>query len=273
MQIQPIGFIGAGNMTRSIIGGLVASGYSPELIVASNPSMEKLLALQDEFGIHITTDNDAVLAFADIVVMAVKPQIMADVLAALDSELIGDDKVFLSIAAGINVSRLMEMQPAATRWVRAMPNTPSAIGKGMTGLFAGANVSEDERENCGELLKAVGEIIWVGEEAKIDAVIAAAGSSPAYFFLFLEAMQAEAQNMGFNQRQARELVQQAMLGAAHMVIENPDLELSQLRQNVTSKGGTTAQAVDTFQQGGLSSLVSNAMQAAVTRAKQMSEQF
>ena len=273
MQTKPIGFIGAGNMTRSIVAGLVESGYSPDLIMASNPSTEKLLALQGEFGIKVSTDNDAVLAFADIVVMALKPQIMAGALSKLDPDLINDSMVFMSIAAGLNLSRLRQMQPAVTKWVRAMPNTPSAVGKGMTGLFSADNVPQVERDYCGKLMDAVGETLWVTDETQIDAVTAAAGSAPAYFFLFLEAMQAEAEHMGFNTEQARELVQQAMLGAAHMVVENPDTSLSQLRQNVTSKGGTTAQAVDTFQQGGLSSLDSDAMRAAVARAKQMSEQF
>ncbi len=273
MQTKHVGFIGAGNMSRSIIAGLIESGYSPSAITASNRSTEKLMNLQDEFGINITTDNDAVVAYADVIVMSVKPQLMADVLGALDTAQITDDKVFMSIAAGIKLQRLSEMLPAASKWVRAMPNTPSAVGAGLTGLIANSNVSETERDLCGDLMAAVGEVVWVDEEAQIDGVIAAAGSAPAYFFLFLEAMQAEAEKMGFSHTQARLMVQQAMFGAAKMVVKNPDVELSTLRENVTSKGGTTAQALQTFMQGGLEKLVSQAMQAAVKRAEEMSNEF
>ncbi|MDM7859498.1 pyrroline-5-carboxylate reductase [Alteromonas sp. ASW11-36] len=273
MQGKKVGFIGAGNMARSIISGLVESGYSAADIVVSNRSIDKLMALQEELGVNITTDNDAVLAFSDIIVLAVKPQIMADVLAQLDDTLVDDSKVFMSIAAGIKLARLGTMLPAAKRWVRAMPNTPSSVGKGMTGLIATDNVSAEDQNACGELMAAVGEILWVREETKIDGVIAAAGSAPAYFFLFLEAMQSEAENMGFSHEDARLLVQQAMLGAAHMVVANPDTELSTLRENVTSKGGTTAQALATFTAGELPALVSKAMQAAVQRAEQMSNEF
>ncbi|WP_100643060.1 pyrroline-5-carboxylate reductase [Alteromonas facilis] len=273
MQTRNIGFIGAGNMSRSIISGLVESGYSPSAIVASNRSIEKLMALQEEFGINITTDNDAVVAYSDVIVMSVKPQIMATVLADLDPAQVSDDKVFMSIAAGIKLERLAQMLPVAKKWVRAMPNTPSAVGEGLTGLIANEAIKEQEKQFCSELMGAVGEVVWVEQEPQIDGVIAAAGSSPAYFFLFLEAMQAEAEKMGFNHQQSRLMVQQAMFGAAKMVVENPEIELSTLRENVTSKGGTTAQALDTFIQGGLKELVSKAMQAAVKRADEMSNEF
>ena len=273
MQTKRIGFIGAGNMTQSIISGLIASGYPSSAIIASNRSHGKLATLKDELHISTTTDNDQVCAFADIIVLSVKPQIMADVLGALDASNIDDKKVVMSIAAGISVQRLAEMLPAAKKWVRAMPNTPSAVGLGMTGLYANPQVTESERLAAAELMQAIGEILWVSEESQIDAVIAAAGSAPAYFFLFLEAMQKEAEAMGFDHQQSRLLVQQAMKGAAEMVVRNSDLELETLRNNVTSKGGTTAEAINTFIEGDLSSLVSRSMQAAVNRARQMSTQF
>lgn len=273
MSHKQIGFIGAGNMTRSIISGLIESGYPASNIVASNRSVEKLMALQEDFGVNITTDNDSIIGFADIVVLSVKPQIMADVVGKLDKDLIDESKVFMSIAAGLTIERLAQMLPAASKWVRAMPNTPSAVGLGMTGLIANAAVDESERELCTTLMAAVGETLWVEEESKIDGVIAAAGSAPAYFFLFLEAMQSEAERMGFSHNDARLLVQQAMLGAAHMVVKNPETELSTLRENVTSKGGTTAAALKSFTDGDLADLVSRSMQAAVKRAEEMSEQL
>lgn len=273
MQGKKVGFVGAGNMARSIISGLVESGFSASEIVVSNRSIDKLMALQEEYGVNITTDNDAIVAFSDIIVLAVKPQIMADVLAQIDDELIDESKVFMSIAAGIKLTRLSAMLPVAKHWVRAMPNTPCAVGQGMTGLIATDGISDTGKDVCSELMAAVGEVLWLDEESKIDGVIAAAGSAPAYFFLFLEAMQSEAENMGFRHKDARLLVQQAMLGAAQMVVANPDVELATLRENVTSKGGTTAQALATFNSGDLSSLVSKAMRAAVERAEQMSNEF
>jgi pyrroline-5-carboxylate reductase len=157
--------------------------------------------------------------------------------------------------------------------VRCMPNTPSMLGKGMTGLFAEAETSDIDKQFAGDLMQQVGEITWVETEQMIDAVIAAAGSSPAYFFLFLEAMQTQAMSFGLDKDTSRLLVQQAMLGAAEMVCHNPDLELSQLRAQVTSKGGTTAKAIEHFQQQGLERIIAEAMQAAIVRATEMSKQF
>ena len=268
-----IGFIGAGNMTNSIVTGLVESGYPADLIMASNPSPSKLMDLTARLKITTSADNNEVAEFADVLVLAVKPQIMEKVLAQLDPESITQDTVVMSIAAGIRVNRLSEMLPQATKWVRCMPNTPSSVGLGMAGLFENGELNANERLTCENLMRAVGETLWVDQESKIDGVIAAAGSAPAYFFLFLEAMQKETVKMGFNADEARLLVQQAMLGAAKMVTEYPNIELHTLRENVTSKGGTTAQAVKTFNDGELHDLVSKAMQAAVKRAQEMSTQI
>lgn len=273
MEQRRIAFIGAGNMTKSIISGLIKNGYPADLITASNPSTGKLDALKSELAINITQDNNQAVDSAEVVVLAVKPQLMQQVCAALAEDCDLNDKLFVSIAAGINTARLKEMLAGDLPVVRTMPNTPSALGLGMTGLFADSLVDEASKLFAGELMSMVGEIAWVEEESMINGVIAAAGSSPAYFFLFLEAMQNEAENQGFDHATARLLVQQAMLGAAEMVCHNPQLELSELRTQVTSKGGTTAQAINSFQEQGLEKIVATAMQAAVTRAEQMAEQF
>lgn len=273
MQHRKIAFIGAGNMSKSIISGLVKNGYPADLITASNPSLDKLLALQSAHNIKITQDNNQALKSADAVVLAVKPQLMEQVCGKLAESGGLNDKLFISIAAGIASNRLQAMLGGQYAMVRTMPNTPSALGKGMTGLFADKKVSQSDRQFAGDLMNQVGEIAWVEKESMIDSVIAAAGSSPAYFFLFLEAMQQEAQRQGFDHQTARLLVQQAMLGAAEMVCHNPQLELQELRTQVTSKGGTTAKAIESFQTQGLDKLVANAMQAAVARAEEMTKQF
>tara|TARA_R110000772_G_scaffold195835_4_gene306522 strand:+ start:6225 stop:7046 length:822 start_codon:yes stop_codon:yes gene_type:complete len=273
MQHRHIAFIGAGNMSRSIISGMCNSGYPAINIIASNPSMPKLDALKSDFSIQITQQNQQAVEQAQVVVLAVKPQLMETMCAALKDSVALDGKLFISIAAGIDTARLSELLGGQNNIIRTMPNTPSSLGKGMTGLYAPSSVSQQDREYAGDLMSQVGEIAWVEKESMINGVIAAAGSSPAYFYAFLEAMQKETQNQGFDQQTARLLVQQAMLGAAEMVCHNPQLEISELRAQVTSKGGTTAKAVEHFQENGIDKLVSGAMRAAVTRAEEMAKLF
>ncbi|WP_330961961.1 pyrroline-5-carboxylate reductase [Photobacterium sp. 53610] len=272
MEHRSIAFIGAGNMARSIIAGLVASGYPAEQITATAPSAERREPLARDYGIHTDHDNLRAAQQADVIVLAVKPQLMETVCQPLQS-IDFKDKLVISIAAGISVARLQEMLAAKVSLVRVMPNTPSLIGKGMSGMYAGADVSETDRTFSDDLMAAVGKTCWVSEESGINSVIAAAGSAPAYFFLFMEAMQNEAIRQGFDKDTARELVQQAAAGAAGMVLANPDTELSTLREQVTSKGGTTAEAIRTFNEAQLSDIVAKAMQAAVSRAQEMEKLF
>jgi pyrroline-5-carboxylate reductase len=273
MQHRKIAFIGAGNMTRSIISGLVSNAYPAHLITASNPSIGKLNALQADFAINVTQDNKNAVDISDVIVLAVKPQLMQQVCGKLAQEQDLDGKIFVSIAAGIPTTRLQQMLGGAFPIIRTMPNTPSTLGKGMTGLFADININKIDKQYAADLMSQVGEIAWVEKESMIDGVIAAAGSSPAYFYLFLEAMQKEAELQGFDHATARLMVQQAMLGAAEMVCHNPHLEISELRTQVTSKAGTTAKAIESFQLQGLDKVVANAMQAAVKRAEEMAQQF
>lgn len=272
MQQKKLAFIGAGNMSRSIISGLVNSGYDSKHILASNPSTGKLDELKSSFGIHTTQSNLEACEFADAIVLAVKPQIMGEMCQSLPSSKL-NGKLFLSIAAGLTVARLQQMLGGDYPVVRIMPNTPSLLGKGMTGLYADASVDEQQRRYVDDVMSSVGKTIWVDKEADINGVIAAAGSAPAYFFLFLQAMQQEAMNMGFTSQDARSMVEQTMAGAAEMVIQNPQLELSELRAQVTSKGGTTAAAVNTLIDAGIEEIVAKAMRAAVSRAEEMAKQL
>ncbi|RXJ72291.1 pyrroline-5-carboxylate reductase [Veronia nyctiphanis] len=272
MEHRVIAFIGAGNMARSIISGLLKSGYPASSIIATNRTTEKNTLLTDTFGIEATPDVKTAIKKADVVVLGVKPQGMEDLLSSV-SDLSFDGKLVISIAAGITVSRLNDMVGQTLNLVRTMPNTPSLVGLGMTGLYAPANVSEKDRDYAGDLLSATGKICWVDEESDINSIIAAAGSAPAYFFLFMEAMEAEARRMGFEADMARTLVQQSALGAAQMVVANPETTLETLRSQVTSKGGTTAEAIKVFNDKQLSETVSEAMKAAVNRAKEMESLF
>jgi len=272
MNTKKITFIGAGNMTRSIVAGLVKAGYPASAIMACNRSDEKLSYFA-ELGVNTSTNNDQGVAFGDVIVLAVKPQAMQAMCEGLSVHGNCTDKVFVSIAAGLTVERLQQFLGCPCPVIRVMPNTPSLIGKGVSGLYADDTVSASAKAFVADMMSAVGTTLWVTEEAQINGVIAAAGSSPAYFFLFLEAMEQEAINMGFDKPAARKMVENAMLGAAEMVCHNSNLELSELRAQVTSKGGTTAQAVEHFQNGGLTDLVQNAMRAAVKRAQEMEKTF
>ena len=274
MQHRTLAFIGAGNMSRSIIAGLIQAGYPAERITAANPSRPKLDELADQFGIRITQNNAEAAREAEVIVLAVKPQLMAAMLEALVAEL-GSlaGKLLISIAAGIKVARLQEMAGGHARIIRTMPNTPSLLGLGMTGLYAPTGIDQADRDFAEQMMQAVGKTLWVAQESGINGVIAAAGSAPAYFFLFMQGIAEEAEAMGFSPEQARLLVQQTALGAAAMVEQNPELSLQALREQVTSKGGTTAEAVKTFQEQGLKPLTSRAMQAAVTRAAEMETLF
>lgn len=271
-DIRTVAFIGAGNMSRSIIAGLVAGGYPAGRLIASNPSQGKLDALATDYGIRTTNDNLGAVAEADVVVMAVKPQLMAAVCAPI-AQLDLSGKLVISIAAGVTCERLSHYLGGHQALVRTMPNTPSMLGLGMTGLYAGNAVNEADRAFAGHLMAAVGEILWLEQEAGIDQVIACAGSSPAYFFLFMEAMEQGAAALGVKPEDARLMIQQAAIGAAEMVRHNPQLSLAELRAQVTSKGGTTHEAVQTLEQQGLRKSVNDAMQAAVRRAQEMAKEF
>jgi len=272
MEHKQIAFIGAGNMARSIIAGLVASGYPAQKITATDPNEDQRLALSSQYGINTSPDNLEAAEQAEVVLLAVKPQLMELVCQGLQG-IDYQNKLVISIAAGVSALRLEQMLESELNLVRVMPNTPALVGQGMSGLYALPRVRPTDKEYAAKLLQAVGKVCWVEQESGINNVIAAAGSAPAYFFLFMEAMQKEAIEQGFDPDTARLLVQQSALGAAEMVIANPDTELSTLREQVTSKGGTTAEALRTFNEHQLSDIVSKAMRAAVARAQEMEKLF
>ncbi len=267
-----IAFIGAGNMVRSIVAGLVGSGYPANKITATAPSETRRLPLENDYGINTTSDNFKAASEAEVIVLSVKPQMMEEVCKPLQS-INFENKLVISIAAGICAERLNEMLAAELNLVRVMPNTPSLINKGMSGLYAVASVAEQDKAFAASLMEAVGKVAWVEQESGINGIIAAAGSAPAYFFLFMEAMQQEAIAQGFDSETARVLVQQSALGAAEMVAANAETDLATLRAQVTSKGGTTAEAIRTFNDNQLSEIVSKAMKAAVSRAEEMEKLF
>ncbi|MGQ0287074.1 pyrroline-5-carboxylate reductase [Pasteurellaceae bacterium 22721_9_1] len=271
MEYKSICFIGGGNMAQAIVLGLLAKGYPSNLITVCDPNEEKRQFFAQK-GVNISVDNRTAVEQAEVMVLAVKPQAAAEVCSLL-AGLNVEHKLIISIMAAISVQRLTALLPSAQHIVRVMPNTPALVSEGMSGLYASPQTRVEYKQFAQDLLNAVGQSCWVDDEQDMHIVTAASGSSPAYFFLFMQAMQQALQNMDFTEQQARLLVQQSALGAAKMVVENPQLSLVQLRENVTSKGGTTAAAIAEFNQHQLDKIVEQAMQACIARSKEMEKLF
>ncbi|MBE8166743.1 MAG: pyrroline-5-carboxylate reductase [Shewanella sp.] len=272
MTSQKICFIGSGNMARSIISGLVKGGYPSELIESTNPSAGKLTALQAEFGINVSHDNHQAALNADIIVLAVKPQLMQIVCEHLRTIDLSN-KLIITIAAGIPAKRYSDYFKQSINIIRTMPNTPTQIGLGVTGVFAPKNISEPQKQLCQTIMATGGDVIWVDKEPDLNNVIALAGSSPAYFFMFMESMMQVGEKLGMPPESVRLMVHQSALGAAEMVKQNPQLSATELRQNVTSKGGATAEAIATFEKGGLRGLIESSMKNCINKAEEMEKLF
>ncbi|HFD11568.1 MAG TPA: pyrroline-5-carboxylate reductase [Crenotrichaceae bacterium] len=264
-----IGFIGAGNMANSLINGLLATGFAAEDLWAADPDCTQLARLSGQQGIHTTSDNNVLVSHADVIVLAVKPQVIADVVRPLHEAIRERKALVISIAAGITATTLNRWLPDVAV-IRCMPNTPALVGKGMTGLFATVQVSDQQKQSAEMIMRAVGETVWLDDETLIDSVTAVSGSGPAYFFLMMEAMEDAAIKLGLSERTARLLVQQTALGAATMVAETGEAP-AQLRRNVTSPGGTTEKALGIFEQHHYQSLIAEALQGARDRSVELSE--
>jgi len=265
MNDNTVAFIGAGNMARSVIAALIKQGYPAANIIASNRNSEKLAALASEFAIQTTTDNVYAAKLADVIVLAVKPQFMAEVCQSIIAEAPEiHEKLFVTVAAGLPVSRYREWL-GNIRIVRAMPNTPAQIGLGITGLYP-SQCSNYEKSFVDQLFSGCGRNIWLDNEAQINHIIAVSGSAPAYFFYFMQAMQQQAESLGFSSEDARAIVAQTALGATTLAAQSR-LSFAELRAEVTSKGGTTHEAIETFRARELEQTVAAAMQAAINRAE------
>ena len=270
---QPsVSFIGAGNMARAILGGLVANGYDPEKIWASAPEDSHLQGLRNDFGIYTTTDNRHCASQADILILAVKPQVMAEACKDIISVVQNTRPLAVSIAAGLDTATIAEWLGGEVPVARCMPNTPSLVGQGAAALYATESVNETQRTAVTNIFDSTGLAVWLEDENLMHAVTALSGSGPAYCFMLLESMENAATEAGLPPETARQLAIQTMGGAAKMAAESDD-DPAQLRRNVMSPGGTTEQAIETFESGGLRELVSKAYNAAKKRSAELSEQL
>lgn len=272
MSQQPVvAFIGAGNMARAIIGGLLENGFAAENIWATEPDASRLEDLAAQ-GLNTTCDNNAAVAAADLVVLAVKPQVMQTVATDLAAAAQIHRPLFISIAAGISLDALDRWLGGNVAIVRCMPNTPSLVQTGASGLFANARVNDLQREQATQILQAVGIALWVQSEAELDAVTAISGSGPAYYFLLMEAMTAAGVKLGLSEATARDLTLQTALGAARMA-NSSDVDAAELRRRVTSPKGTTERAIQSFQAGGFEALVETALTACRDRSIELAAEL
>ena len=266
-----IAFIGGGNMATSLAGGLIAAGTEPASIMVAEPDAGRRERLSKQYGVATTNANPETL-LQDVVVLSVKPQLMQTVCKQLSESSNVKNPLYVSIAAGIRTADIARWLGGDVAVVRCMPNTPALIQCGATALYANKTVSEAQQQLADEILRAAGITAWVADEDLLDAVTAVSGSGPAYFFLLMEAMQKTAVNLGLDKETATSLILQTALGAARMASES-ELDLQELRARVTSKGGTTAAAISSFEHDDFHHNVSKALNAAYNRSRELADEL
>ncbi len=262
MKDVSIAFIGGGNMARSLIGGLLASGSDPDHLWVAEPDAGQREILRGRFGVHTSPDNRDIAARAEVLVLAVKPQALRAVVEDLAEIVHTCQPLIISIAAGVREPDLRHWLGGEVAIVRTMPNTPALVGSGATALFANPWVSENQRQLAESIMRAVGLAVWVDHERLLDAVTALSGSGPAYFFLLMEALEKAGVRMGLTMETARLLTLQTAFGAAKMALEIPE-NAAALRARVTSPGGTTERAVSVFQDEELEVLIARSLAASL----------
>jgi len=272
MSYLELTVLGAGNMGRALIGGLLRHGMRPEQITVAESKEAARAALSLELGVAATADNAAAIGKADLIVLAVKPQDAGAVLSALAPGLQQRRPIVLSIAAGVRIQALQSWCGAGVPVIRAMPNRPAFVGAGVTGLFAPPEIGASQRAIAAQVMQSVGEVVWVATEEALDVVTALSGSGPAYFFFLAEAMMQAGVELGLPVDTARRLAIATLHGAG-LLAQGSDGDLTRLRAEVTSKGGTTEAAVNTLQAADFNEIVSRAITAATRRGRELAEQF
>ncbi|WP_171063627.1 pyrroline-5-carboxylate reductase [Acinetobacter brisouii] len=263
-----ISFIGGGNMAQALIGGLISRGLPENQIQVADP-VEQIRSILQEKNIAVFADNAKAIENADVVVLAVKPQVLADVLKPLHG--LFEGKLIISIVAGVTIEIIAALT-GTQRIVRVMPNTPALVQTGAHGMYADASVSQEDRNLTGKILAATGLGLWVNTEAQIDAVTAVSGSGPAYFFYLMESMIRAGKNMGLDEKVAAALTLQTALGAAQMAISS-DKTPAELRKNVTSPNGTTQAALEVFDRAQVSQSIQTALAAAQKRSQELAQEL
>lgn len=269
-----ITFLGGGNMADALIGGLHKQGYSAAGIQVVEPLAENREKLTDTFGVRCCPAIDTDALKCEVLILAVKPQQVREALAPLTNEFSGSlgAQLVISIAAGLRLADLSRWLGGYRKLVRCMPNTPALIGAGVTGLYADTSVGREDRDTAEKILRAVGSALWIDDEAQMDAVTAISGSGPAYVFYFIEALERAAQNLGLEAAAAHQFVVETFAGAARLAAQSTD-DVAVLRQRVTSKGGTTAAALASFDADDIAAAIERGAQAAAERGRELGEEI
>ena len=270
MTSATIGFIGAGNMARSLAGGLLNNGWAAGRLYLSDPDTQQRAGAEQALGIRTFADNRELVEHAEIVVLAVKPQVLKEVAESLAATVQKKRPLVISIAAGIRVQDIERWLGGKLPIVRVMPNTAALVGSGASGLYANARVTDAQRDQAESILRAVGVAVWVQDEALIDTVTAISGSGPAYFFMVMEVLEKAAIRHGLEPKTARLLTLETAYGAAKMALEGGE-EPAQLRKRVTSPGGTTEKAIQALEAGRLEQIFDQAVLAAIQRARELAD--
>jgi len=265
-----ISFIGGGNMASALISGLLQQGYAARQLSVVEINAGNREKLQQAFGITAVADLAEGIAASDVILLSVKPQQLFELAQKLAPLL--NNQLAISIAAGIRATDIMRWLGGYQRVVRAMPNTPSLVRSGVTGLYASPSVDARDRTNAESILAAVGSTLWVDDEEMLHAVTAISGSGPAYVFYFIEAMQQAAMELGLSAAQARQLSLQTFAGASKLASSSEE-DAAVLRARVTSKGGTTEQAIQTMEKNDIKCKIITAIHAANKRSRELSDEF
>jgi pyrroline-5-carboxylate reductase len=251
---------------------LLADGYDAKKIWVASPTQEKLNQLAQKFGVNTTTDNQAAVKNADVIIFCVKPKMLQDVATQLASIIQQTKPLILSTVSGVRVSTMQHWLGDKIAIVRAMPNTPALIGCGASGLFANKFVTPEQANNAESILRAVGVVVWLQDEKLVDVVTGISGSGPAYFFLIMEALQQAAERLGLSPEVARLLTLQTAFGAGRMALESSE-DLADLRRHVTSVGGTTEQGIRVLEEADIRAILYNTALAAKNRAEELANQY
>jgi pyrroline-5-carboxylate reductase len=270
MEDRSIGFIGGGNMARSLIGGLIHAGTGPDRIVVCDTDPSQLDTLKRQFSVETTTQSVRAVEMSDVLIMAVKPQVMESASAALTESVQTKKPLVISVAAGITMATLERWFGPGVGIVRVMPNTPSLVGSGAAALFANQEVSEVQRNQAESIMRAVGVTVWLDDEDLMDAVTAISGSGPAYFFYVMEHLERSAVAMGLEPSTARLLTLETAFGAARLALESSDSP-AELRRKVSSPGGTTERAIGVFEDASMGDTLERGARASAERSKELAE--
>lgn len=272
MQAQNIAVIGAGNMGQALIHGLIQADFPASKLTAADPDDERIQALAQRYGIHITDNNPLAAAQSDLLVLAVKPQQMQAVLVELRPRVIQRQPVILSMAAGIRINFIKHQLSQELSVIRCMPNTAALVQAGMSALYASKEVGQEARQLAETVVNAVGKSLWLDNEDQLDAATALSGSGPAYFFYIMESLIQAGHGLGLSVEQARQLCLQTAEGAIQMAIHS-EHNLSELRRRVTSPGGTTEAAIEVLQHNRVGSSLTQALVAAHVRSAELAKLF